>query len=311
MFWFGLQSIARFINELVLLQHTYVGEWSKIFLKLLNLNRKKIKMLFTGLDRSVLGETVPSVWVPPAAYGLWRYSKPRAQFLPIRTSQPVNNIHIIRWLVRLKMSSEDSNKEKIPTLLTNQQREHFFHPSVRRSKTVLAWGTKKQKKKNAWSQVKTVLDYILNSTLWIPELLDSEFFCHWNLDSGFRIPDSNSRNFPDSGICTTLHEAISSEAVQSVPLLHCSHTNIQKDLLPEKSSCKSPMISLACIPSTFQRWLMSCKLLFANKLHIDLHRDNINNKKIIELDATYDFTSRNYSNHQSLNMFQEEKRDRF
>ena len=34
------------------------------------------------------------------------------------------------------MSSED-NKEKIPVLLTNQQREHFFHPSVRRSKTVL------------------------------------------------------------------------------------------------------------------------------------------------------------------------------
>ena len=39
------------------------------------------------------------------------------------------------------MSSEDSNKEKIPTLkvmLTNQQREHLFHPSVRRFETVLA-----------------------------------------------------------------------------------------------------------------------------------------------------------------------------
>ena len=88
------------------------------------------------------------------------------------------------------MSSED-NKEKIPVLLTNQQREHFFHPSVRRSKTVL--------------------DYILNSTLWIPQPLDSEFFV-----SGFRIPDSTSRNFPDSGICITLHEAVSSEAEQSV-----------------------------------------------------------------------------------------------
>ena len=94
------------------------------------------------------------------------------------------------------MSSKD-NKEKIPVLLTNQQREHFFHPSVRRSKTVL--------------------DYILNSTLWIPEPLDSEFFVTgtWIPDSGFRIPDSTSRNFPDSGICITLHEAISSKAEQS------------------------------------------------------------------------------------------------
>ena len=46
-------------------------------------------MLFTGLGRSVLGETVPS------AYGLGRYSRPRAQFLPIRTSQPVNNIYLL------------------------------------------------------------------------------------------------------------------------------------------------------------------------------------------------------------------------
>ena len=52
-------------------------------------------MLFTGLGRSVLGETVPLVWVPPSAYGLGRYSRPRAQFLPIGTSQPVNNIYIL------------------------------------------------------------------------------------------------------------------------------------------------------------------------------------------------------------------------
>ena len=63
------------------------------------------------------------------------------------------------------MSSED-NKQKIPITLTNQKREHFFRPHVRRSKTVL--------------------DYILNSTLWIPELLDSEFFV-----SGTWIRDSN------------------------------------------------------------------------------------------------------------------------
>ena len=35
-----------------------------------------------------------AVWVPPLAYGLERYSRPRAQFLPIRTSQPVNNIYL-------------------------------------------------------------------------------------------------------------------------------------------------------------------------------------------------------------------------
>ena len=51
-------------------------------------------MLFTGLCWSVLRETVPSVWVPPEAVGRGRYSRSRAQFLPIRTSQPVNNIHI-------------------------------------------------------------------------------------------------------------------------------------------------------------------------------------------------------------------------
>ena len=40
-------------------------------------------MLFTGLARSILGKTVPSGWVPPSA-----------EFLPIRTPQPVNNIYI-------------------------------------------------------------------------------------------------------------------------------------------------------------------------------------------------------------------------
>ena len=51
-------------------------------------------MLFTGLGRSALGETVPSVSLLPSAYGLGRYSRPRAQLLPIRTSQPVNNIYV-------------------------------------------------------------------------------------------------------------------------------------------------------------------------------------------------------------------------
>ena len=51
-------------------------------------------MLFTGLGQSILGETVPSVSAPPSVYGLGWYSRPRAQFLPIQTSQPVNNIYI-------------------------------------------------------------------------------------------------------------------------------------------------------------------------------------------------------------------------
>ena len=47
-------------------------------------------MLFTGLGRSVLGKTVPSL---SSTGGLGPYSKPRVQFFPIRTSQAVNNIY--------------------------------------------------------------------------------------------------------------------------------------------------------------------------------------------------------------------------
>ena len=84
--WININTNAPFFNT-----HRLEAE---VFLKLLNLSRKKIKMLFTGLGRSVLGETMPSVWGPPSEYGLGRYSRPRAQFLPIRTSQRVNNIYI-------------------------------------------------------------------------------------------------------------------------------------------------------------------------------------------------------------------------
>ena len=77
------------------------------------------------------------------------------------------------------MSSKD-NKEKIPIPLTNRKREHFFGPHVR------------------WS--KTVLDYILNPTLWIPELLVSEFFVTgtWIPDSGFRILQAELSGIPES-----------------------------------------------------------------------------------------------------------------
>ena len=67
-------------------------------------------MLFTGLGRSVLGETVPS------AYGLGRYSRPRAQFLPIRTSQPVNNVYLFR----------PRDLEKKPQTLQYSSRENHF-----------------------------------------------------------------------------------------------------------------------------------------------------------------------------------------
>ena len=47
--------------------------------------RKKINMLFTGLGRSVWEKTVPLVLS----------TRPRAQFFPIPTSRPVNNIYIL------------------------------------------------------------------------------------------------------------------------------------------------------------------------------------------------------------------------
>ena len=50
-------------------------------------------MLFTGLGRSVLGETVPSVWVPPSAYGLGWYLRPRAVSPNTDRPRPVNNIY--------------------------------------------------------------------------------------------------------------------------------------------------------------------------------------------------------------------------
>ena len=53
---------------------------------------KKIKTLFTSQGRSVLGKTVPEVL--DTARGPRDYPRPRAQFFPIRTSRPVNNIYL-------------------------------------------------------------------------------------------------------------------------------------------------------------------------------------------------------------------------
>ena len=51
-------------------------------------------MLFTGLGRSVLTKLYPLSRVRPSAWGLGLHSRPRAQFFPIRTSRPVNNINV-------------------------------------------------------------------------------------------------------------------------------------------------------------------------------------------------------------------------
>ena len=67
------------------------------------------------------------------------------------------------------MSSED-NKEKIPIPFTNQKREHFFRPHVRRSKTVL--------------------DYILNSGVTGFRIL-----CQW-----IRIPQAKISQIPESAL---------------------------------------------------------------------------------------------------------------
>ena len=61
MFCFGLQSIARFINTDAFYLNIHRLEAEVIFQKLLNVSRKKMKILFTDLGRSVLGETVPSL----------------------------------------------------------------------------------------------------------------------------------------------------------------------------------------------------------------------------------------------------------
>ena len=60
MFYCGLQSIARFINTRP--TSTRIG-WSvkENFPEPFKNQREKIKMFFTDLGRSVLGETVPEV----------------------------------------------------------------------------------------------------------------------------------------------------------------------------------------------------------------------------------------------------------
>ena len=85
MFWFAIDR-ALHQHKLALLQHI-VWRPKKIFLKLINLSGKKNKNVI-HLPRSVrIGR------------GIEGYSRPRAQFLPIRTSQPVNN-KSVRELIR-------------------------------------------------------------------------------------------------------------------------------------------------------------------------------------------------------------------
>ena len=56
--------------------------------------RKKIKMLFTGLGRSVWEKTVPLVLSTALGLRPRAVLKTSAQFFPIRTSRPVNNIYV-------------------------------------------------------------------------------------------------------------------------------------------------------------------------------------------------------------------------
>ena len=90
LFWFAYRSRASSTRTRPTLTH--IG-WrvKENFPETFKSQLEKKKTLFTGLGQSVLGETVPSVWVPPLAYFLGRYSRPWTQFLPIRTSQPMNN----------------------------------------------------------------------------------------------------------------------------------------------------------------------------------------------------------------------------
>ena len=74
-------------------------------------------MLFTGLGRSVLGKTVPSV------------SRPRAQFFPIRTSRPVNNIYVFLRVV--PYFGEPVGRVKIQTTSKNSQRYYTTKRLIR------------------------------------------------------------------------------------------------------------------------------------------------------------------------------------
>ena len=76
MFCFGLQSIARFINTNVSYFTTHRWESEGKFPKTLNLSRTKIRMSFTGLGRSVLGETVPSGDTQDLGHSFYQYGLP-------------------------------------------------------------------------------------------------------------------------------------------------------------------------------------------------------------------------------------------
>ena len=85
MFWFAIDR-ALHQHKLALLQHI-VWRPKKTFLKLLNFGGKKNKNVI-HLPRLVrIGR------------GIEGYSRPRAQYLPIRTSLPVNNI-CVRELIQ-------------------------------------------------------------------------------------------------------------------------------------------------------------------------------------------------------------------
>ena len=64
-----------------------------------SVGRKKINTLFTSLMAGPYREKLyPRSRVRPSAFGLGPYSRPRAQFFPIRTSRLVNNIYLCHAL---------------------------------------------------------------------------------------------------------------------------------------------------------------------------------------------------------------------
>ena len=81
------------------------------------LRTKIINTLYAGLGRSVLGKLCPRSWVRPSACGQGPYLRPLAQFFPIRTSRPANNIYVLSRLHCDRMCHLQSEKTfmgKIP-----------------------------------------------------------------------------------------------------------------------------------------------------------------------------------------------------
>ena len=104
MFCLGLQSIARSINTNASYFNTHrlesEGKFSWNFYISVG---KKMKKLFSGIGRSILGETVPSVWVTGTqdlGHNFSQYGPPTRNFKVITPCRPsdIINGHLIFFL---------------------------------------------------------------------------------------------------------------------------------------------------------------------------------------------------------------------